>query len=109
MLVIIKVFIRGYTYHHNRNGIRRVYILMDAPLASFDWRNHNGGNWLTPVKSQGGRGSCWVFSSVGVVEAAHNIAGGNPDLDLNLSEQYLVSDCLSYNNCCGGRHDTALQ
>ncbi len=81
----------------------------EAPLASFDWRSYNGGNWLTPIKSQGGCGSCWAFSAVGVAEAAHNIASGNPDLDLNLSEQYLVSDCLSNNNCCGGWHSTALQ
>ena len=81
----------------------------NAPLATFDWRNYNGGNWLTPVKDQGGCGSCWAFSAVGASEAAHNIANNNPDLDLNLSEQYLVSDCFGFNNCCGGWHDSALQ
>ncbi len=71
---------------------------------AFDWRNHDGGDWLSPVKNQGGCGSCWAFCSVGVAEAAHNIAAGDPDLDLDLSEEYLVSDCFSGGDCCGGFH-----
>jgi hypothetical protein len=63
---------------------------------------------MTPVKNQGSCGSCWAFSTVGVVEAVHNIGAGDPDLDLNLSEEYLVSDCLPYQSCCGGWMGTAL-
>ncbi len=74
----------------------------------FDWRDAGGGNWMTPVKNQGICGSCWAFSVVGVVEALYNIQSGNPDLDINLSEQYLVSDCLPFNSCCGGSRDKAL-
>lgn len=83
----------------------------DALPASFDWRN-NGGNWLTPVKDQGMCGSCWAFSAVGAAEAALEIASGNPNLNPNLSEQYLVSDCESvsgYQTCCGGWEDQALK
>jgi len=69
---------------------------------SFDWRNYSGQNWMTSVKDQGQCGSCWAFSAVGVVEAVYNIGTGNPDLDLDLSEDYLVSDCLLANSCCGG-------
>jgi len=76
--------------------------------SSFDWRNYSGQNWMTPVKNQGSCGSCWAFSTVGVVEAMYNIGTGNPNLDLNLSEEYLVSDCLSGNSCCGGWMSTAL-
>ncbi|GAF84466.1 unnamed protein product, partial [marine sediment metagenome] len=61
---------------------------------SFDWRNYSGQDWMTPVKNQGSCGSCWAFSAVGVVEAVYNIATDDPDLDLDLSEEYLVSDCL---------------
>ncbi len=76
----------------------------------FDWRNADGVNWMTPVKDQGNCGSCWAFSAVGVVEAAYNIGYGNPDLDLNLSEQYLVTDCCGpCGHCCGGWMYTALQ
>jgi len=70
--------------------------------SSFDWRNYDGGDWMTPVKNQGSCGSCWAFSAVGVVEAIYNIASNDPDLDLNLAEDYLVSDCLTGNSCCGG-------
>jgi putative hemolysin len=75
---------------------------------SFDWRNYGGQNWMTPVKNQGSCGSCWAFSTVGVVEAVYNIGAGDPNLDLNLSEEYLVSDCLSGQSCCGGWMETAL-
>ena len=40
---------------------------MSSP--SVDWRNRWGWPWLTNIKDQGGCGSCYVFSAVGVVEA----------------------------------------
>jgi len=83
-----------------------------TPPSSFDWRNQDDQNWMTSVKNQGSCGSCWAFSSVGAVEGAYNVQQGNPDLDLDLSEEYLVSDCYtigSYGNCCGGYHVDALE
>jgi putative hemolysin len=80
--------------------------------SSFDWRSYQGYNWLTPIRNQGGCGSCWAFSAVGVAEAVHNIAANNPSLDKDLSEQYLVADChtyYSYQTCCGGSKSMALQ
>ena len=76
--------------------------------ASFDWRN-NGGNWLTPIRDQGNCGSCWAFATIGAVEAAFNISAADTTLDLDLSEQYLVSDCSGAGSCCGGWYDTALE
>jgi hypothetical protein len=80
------------------------------PPASFDWRSYQGYDWTTPIKNQGICGSCWAFSAVGVAEAAHNIANDDPDLDKDLSEQYLVSDCygLFGQSCCGGWQSLAL-
>ncbi|MDH4222992.1 MAG: right-handed parallel beta-helix repeat-containing protein [candidate division Zixibacteria bacterium] len=93
-----------------RENVEELSLGLFAP-SSFDWRNHNGYNWMTSVKNQGGCGSCWAFSAIGIVEAVYNIRYDNPNLDLNLSEEYLVSDCQKYSgsqNCCGGWKDAAL-
>ncbi|MEA1966275.1 MAG: C1 family peptidase, partial [Euryarchaeota archaeon] len=76
---------------------------------SFDWRNKDGKDWMTPVKSQSSCGSCWAFSALGVVEAAINIHANDPNLDIDLSEQHLVSDCCSAGDCGGGWPDWALK
>jgi len=76
---------------------------------SFDWRNKDGKDWMTPVKSQSSCGSCWAFSAIGVVEAAVNIYANDPDIDIDLSEQHLISDCCSAGDCSGGWPDWALK
>jgi len=67
----------------------------------FDWRNKDGANWMTPVKNQLGCGSCWDFVAVGSIEAAFNIYQNNPDIDLDLSEQHILS-CSGCGTCNGG-------
>ncbi|RZN40095.1 MAG: PKD domain-containing protein [Methanosarcinales archaeon] len=76
---------------------------------SFDWRNKDSKDWMTPVKSQGSCGSCWAFSAVGVVEAAINIYANDPDIDVDLSEQHLISDCCNAGSCGGGAPRRALE
>jgi hypothetical protein len=66
----------------------------DLP-SSWDWRNVDGKNWMTPVKNQGYCGSCWAFSAVGTVEGTYKIEQDDATLNPDLSEQYLVS-------CSGG-------
>jgi len=77
--------------------------------SAFDWRNKDSADWTTPVKDQGYCGSCWAFSAVGVTEAQYDIASGNPDLDFDLSEENLVSNCSDAGTCCGGWHEEALK
>ncbi len=76
---------------------------------SFDWRDEDGQDWVTPVKDQGACGSCWAFAAVATVEAQYNIFTQDPALDLDLSEQYLVSDCCACGDCDGGDTDCALK
>lgn len=75
---------------------------INTPIASFDWRNKDGQNWMTPIKNQGSCGSCWAFASASVAEAKYNIQENNPNLDINLSEQHLVSNCCASGDCNGG-------
>ena len=43
-----------------------------------------------------------------MAEAVTNIASANPHLDLDLSEQVLVANCLTDGSCAGGAHNIAL-
>nr|ABL84751.1 Der f 1 allergen [Dermatophagoides farinae] len=52
---------------------------------------------VTPIRMQGGCGSCWAFSGVAATESAY-LAYRNTSLDL--SEQELV-DCASQHGCHG--------
>ncbi len=81
---------------------------MDSLSSSFDWRNYNGHNWMTPVKDQR-CGNCWAYSANGGFEAMIKISRNDPNFDVDLSEQYLVS-CSGAGNCInGGFRDDALE
>jgi C1A family cysteine protease len=68
--------------------------------ASLDWRN-NGGNFVTPIKNQGNCGSCWAFAMTAGLESDNLIAKNQPNTNLDLSEQVMVS-CSGYGSCSGG-------
>jgi len=63
----------------------------------FDWREHNG-NWVTPVRDQGACGSCWAFSAVAQVESWWMLYNNDPNMNIDLSEQYCVS-CTDGGDC----------
>jgi hypothetical protein len=67
-----------------------------AFVDNFDWRNRHGKNWMTHVKHQGNSNCCFLFACVGAVEALTNLYY-NQKLDLNLSEQELIS-CSGLSN-----------
>lgn len=63
---------------------------------SYDWRDVNG---CTSIKDQGSCGSCWAFATVGAIECAIKIVDG---IEVDLSEQWLVSCNGGYYGCDGG-------
>ena len=77
-------------------------------VSEFDWRDRHGQNWNTSVKNQTyDCGSCWAFTAVAVTEAMTNIYYNNSNIDLDLSEQNVLS--CSSGNCDGGYTETALR
>jgi parallel beta-helix repeat protein len=67
----------------------------------FDWRQLDG---CTPVKNQGGCGSCWAFAAMGVIESQYLIRS---NLEMDFSEQWLVS-CTQAGSCSGGWYGMAF-
>ncbi len=70
---------------------------VSAP-ASIDWRNHNGANWITPVKDQQTCGSCVAFATAATLEARLRIVSQNAALTTDLSEAHLFY--CGCGNCC---------
>jgi C1A family cysteine protease len=64
--------------------------------ANVDWRNHGA---VTPIKNQGQCGSCWTFSTTGVLEGWHFLKSGKL---LSFSEQQIVDCDTGTNQGCDG-------
>ncbi|MFH1836216.1 MAG: C1 family peptidase [Methanobacteriota archaeon] len=78
----------------------------------FDWRNVHGMDYTTPIRDQLGCGSCWAFGALAAFETVINAYYNNPDLDLDLSEQDLVSCYLPVvhgRNGCAGAYDYQIE
>lgn len=77
--------------------------------AFFDWSEHGK---VSPVKNQGGCGSCWAFSTVGAMEA-HALLSSNstPGPKFNFTEQQLVDCAGDFDNhgCSGGLPSHAFE
>ena len=67
-------------------------------LNSFDWRDEGK---VTPVKNQGGCGSCWAFAAMGAYEGSYAIINGQ---QVDTSEKDVL-DCSGAGSCAGGWYD----
>ena len=67
----------------------------------FSWKNKNGTDWTTTAKDQGSCGSCWDFAAMGALESIIQIREECAGLNLDLSEQYVLS-CLNAAGSCNG-------
>jgi len=78
-------------------------IEFSGPVPSeWDWRNVDGKNWVTPIKSQGGCGSCVAFGALSALEAVTQIEKGEI-FDCDLSEAFLFF-CGGGSSCDQGMY-----
>jgi C1A family cysteine protease len=59
-----------------------------APPA-YDLRDVGGSHYVTPIRDQGGCGSCVAFGTSAVLESTLRVAANDPMLDVDLSEAQL--------------------
>jgi len=97
------------THHTPVNKMVKLPSPAAVPL-EWDWRNETCGetSCVSMVKNQGHCGSCWTFSTVGMMESLHAIKTGKMVL---LSEQQLVDCAENFNNqgCNGGLPSQAFE
>ncbi|UCB58722.1 MAG: PKD domain-containing protein [Thermoplasmatales archaeon] len=77
--------------------------IIDTP-DYFSWKDYEGQDWTTPVKNQSDCGCCWDFAAIGALESIINIREGNAELDLDLSEQYVLSCIPEAGSCWMGNY-----
>ena len=75
-----------------------------ASADDFDWRNINGQNWLSSVKSQFG-GTCWAFGSMGTVEAHYMLTRNDFSFQPDISEQQVVWETNPDMGSTGGGYE----
>lgn len=78
-----------------RSQVRRV-----SGSGAFDWRRHQGQDWLTPVVAQGDCGSCYTISTVHMLSARHRIA--NKNISQAPFSVLFPLYCSEYNQGCDG-------
>lgn len=81
---------------HSRNLERKSYL-----PDSWDWRNVSGVSYVSEVRNQASCGSCYAFSSMGMLEARLKIATKNTQ-DMIFSTQDVVSCSVLSQGCEGG-------
>jgi C1A family cysteine protease len=74
----------------NMSLVREFRVIKVAP-PSWDWRNVNNKNFVTPIRDQQNCGSCVAHGTVASIEATNLFKKNTPGVELNLSEAFLFS------------------
>lgn len=76
----------------------------NIPPKEFDWRYHEGKNYVTGIRHQGSCGACVAFAALAMVEAVAKIQLDDPTFDIDLSEgELFFCHGFSYGkNCTSG-------
>jgi Papain family cysteine protease/FlgD Ig-like domain len=90
---------RGVSEIANRQAYLPVPLRRDLP-GSYSWIELDG---VTPVRHQGGCGSCWAFAGIAAMESMIKIYSG---VEMDLSEQQILSCATPGHGCEGGWSDT---
>lgn len=77
----------------------------NAGLAAYDARSKGQ---VSPVRDQGGCGSCWAFGTVAAYETNYLKVNGGAYNSINLSEQQVLS-CSGGGDCSGGMSNIVYQ
>lgn len=91
----VKGLHKGMRFAQHQGDVSAPHVSVESLPKSVDWRTKNA---VTPVKDQGGCGSCWAFATTETVESAVAVATGELHV---LSPQELVN-CVPNPNECGG-------
>jgi cathepsin C len=67
---------------------------------SFDWRNVDGQNFVSPVRNQASCGSCYIFGTEAMFESRIKIATNNTRSPVYSAQE--VNSCSSYSQGCQG-------
>lgn len=73
-----------------------------ASRTAFNWRD---AGKVTPVRNQGGCGSCWAFAAMGAYESSSMIRN---NITADVSEQDILN-CAGAGSCGGGWYDPVFQ
>lgn len=94
---------------HPLRGISRGARAQPEPLPNdlpeaWDWRSIEGKSYVSPVRDQGGCGSCYSFGATGALEARMRIRS-ELKVQTILSPQDIVSCDTKYSQACDGGFD----
>lgn len=90
-------------------GYTKELPISEGAPSEFSWINYDSEDWTTIAKHQGNCGSCWDFAVIAAIESTIKISEDCPELNPDLSEQYVLSCLSEAGSCRGGNAFKALR